>query len=425
MKCTKELQITIASEEPPITCPQDFDYTLTASSPVSKVSNMWAGTSPHYAARQTWHLRQGMHVVVDFGEPGFGGTLDTILFALYNITATSGSTTTLTLAGANWAIDCFAFMDVYFVGGAGDGTMTEVLSNTRDTITFNAPLGFSVDATSQVSILVAQDDDSGPGRNSQIDFYIPYTADYVFEGSTYDPSVTGDVSMHFNCDCVFAEHHHITRCGQTIGISEVYFDDQSHCGDAWDWDFGDGSPIDHHQNTSHVYAESDQGLYGGYRNVSFTVHCGASSVTVLDQVHLLPKLKINGYGAAFFTPVPGVCPAGGDAWDGTLLPFLICDMWTWTPWGGSSNKAVSINGIGMNVWLIRSSAAFCAFHNGDYFLEFQCPPGGSTCPGITPPGVAGVAYQFHPTDIFNPTGIYTRILGDRVTAPDTLEIALA
>ena len=69
------------------------------------------------------------------GVPAAG---DTFNIVLPSGTATSGSTTTLVMTGANWPVNMYGNSDVEITAGVGAGQRRRIASNTADTLTLSA-----------------------------------------------------------------------------------------------------------------------------------------------------------------------------------------------------------------------------------------------------------------------------------------------
>lgn len=131
--------------------------------------------------------------------------------------ATGGTTTTLTVTGAGWAVNAYGFNDVVIVAGTGAGQRRRIASNTADTLTLAAavtgnprtgPFATAPDTTSTFRIIPSSDFMYYTGANGGTAFYridvatgatatawvalaaFPATVSggaNTFHGSSYDP----------------------------------------------------------------------------------------------------------------------------------------------------------------------------------------------------------------------------------------------
>lgn len=134
---------------------------------------------------------------------------------------------------------------------------------------------------------------------------------------------------------LFDSDRHVIYTGKTI-----QFSDHSYKSTSWEWDFGDGSPVDNSQNPSHTYF-----LPGKY-TVSLTINGGVSNATKVSFIHVLPDRG---------TPY---APGDGGNFEVNIDDFGP-ENWAGTPWERGSSAIAGKNGTrsGANAWVTDLGAS--------------------------------------------------------------------
>lgn len=380
MSCNKTFSLEVTA--PVVTCPESQVGELTVASDRSKVIELQLATSPHYCLHGDYTGVKGDYVLINAGDPGLTGALDTYLVALYKGSATAGTANNITDSTKNWTPNCFAGMQLYFTDGTGAGGSVTIASNTATTMAFTAPYGPGTDNTTKYAVLCNYDDDSGPGANSKIEFVLPTNGTYTFEGSTYTAGVTGPYEIDFDCT-VLANFSNDPVYGSftfdTFNFTDMTYGNPT----SWDWDFGDGTPVVHDQNPSHIFPSTDMtyvpNVICGRRGVTLTAHKGVKSNSITIDVWVMPKIRIKSYNDTYFTldASGAACGAGGDAWDGSLEPSLTAPC----QWEA---RNVSVNGKAMDICLRRTdlTTEFCCVDglgSKGFTLSFKCAGDWACC----------------------------------------------
>jgi PKD repeat protein len=156
----------------------------------------------------------------------------------------------------------------------------------------------------------------------------------------------------------------------------LQFSDRSALASAWEWDFGDGSPLSTLQHPAHVY--TTPGVYP----VTLTLN-GNPALTATRSVQVAPQLLIP-----YFNDF--------EAGDGAFYPYSEgCDRWewgaatttffsAWAPIGGAANWVTNLgsgHGTQTRYYLEMPPIDFLGAI-GDYFLRFDYQWAASTDAGF-------------------------------------------
>lgn len=316
------------------------------------------------------------------------------------------SRTVLYYNSHNWPLNALSGFELTVTNGPFPGNTYAIQSNESNYLVLTSDTSGFMDSTWRYSIVVASDDDSGPGPNSRIIHDVLWSGNYVFEGTTYSTDEIGEVSFRFDCETQpeLSADFDYSRSSCAENVMVIKFRDRSTKADSWSWDFGDGSPVSTLQNPTHIFVDGPlTPLPGRFSQITLTVTRDGSSASYSDTMGVAKMLKIDGYSAAFFIlDGAGSCLSCDNSdWDGFLYPFLTTQ---WTP-----IDFIGFTGDQCSTIILYNNGA------GNFLFRIRCS-------SVTIPLLRETIYTKAVADDHDPRGLYTLTTPDQITGPATLTI---